>query len=279
METTKAVLHCWPPLLLSAIPLLALALSGQGREALTASIGKFGEGPLALLCTWPIIVGIYASLICYSEPSSPTSPFKEFGRSIAPWIASIISCFSLPLLLKDTVTLDITSLALPDFPGNRSWISSVSLLWQGVGPLVVLTFLMCQVAIMRCGEGNAVAGYLCAVSVALMYMAQAVLFGIGLRIEGPALNLGPYVTETAFRAIPLLCILFALSFNERSKKPKHPSTSLLPIQVGILVYLVVFFFTDHNDIILSRRSRNQRGYAIVVAGAATWRGDNAGGAC
>ena len=30
---------------------------------------------------------------------------------------------------------------------------------------------------------------------------------------------------------------------------------------------------------LSRRSRNQRGYAIVAAGAGTWRGDNAGGAC
>ena len=30
---------------------------------------------------------------------------------------------------------------------------------------------------------------------------------------------------------------------------------------------------------LSRRSRNQRGCAIVVAGAADWRGDDAGGAC
>ena len=36
---------------------------------------------------------------------------------------------------------------------------------------------------------------------------------------------------------------------------------------------------ENNTTILSRRSRNQRGYAIVAAGAGTWRGDNAGGAC
>ena len=45
-----------------------------------------------------------------------------------------------------------------------------------------------------------------------------------------------------------------------------------PVSPHLQIYRLTFTF-------LSRRSRNQRGYAIVVAGAATWRGDNAGGAC
>jgi hypothetical protein len=98
----RALLRRWPPLLLAAIAPLALTLTGQGRQAIWIASGNLAAGPLAVLCLWPILVGIYSSLLLSTACLHETSPgVAPYARAIAPQIAAIVAAFSLPLLLRD----------------------------------------------------------------------------------------------------------------------------------------------------------------------------------
>ena len=48
---------------------------------------------------------------------------------------------------------------------------------------------------------------------------------------------------------------------------------------GLTVLTMAYAIGHISGCHLSRQSRNQKGCAIISAGAANWRGDNAGGAC